>query len=121
MHVQERISRFGLIPEIQQGDPVTFSDLGTLFFSKGLGSPSAWKTCSEDILPNQINEIIGRRGVSVMGFGPTPLDAYHDAYCKLKERLIKRGWQIMQLTNGLTLVNGANIQYHLAGVLVRVK
>ncbi len=116
----ELISQFGFIPKTNEN--TTLDHYQSMYWGKEK-TPKliAWSVDSEDILPNEINAYSNSKDVSVMGFGSTKEEAFQDALNKIHSRRIKRNWDFVMLINGLVLRNGANVQYHLGGVIKKIR
>jgi hypothetical protein len=121
IHVQPTtlLCRFQIIPHIQN-ESVTLSRAQSMYH--GLTSPSveAWAT-TDTRVPNEINSFEKAKGISVMGFGTTPAEAFANSIEKLEKRRIKRNFDLIELTNGLFQTNNGSVQYHLAAFLLKKK
>jgi hypothetical protein len=70
--------------------------------------------------PTRLNVFSRERGAHVMGFGSNSEEAYLAGLSKLEERLRIGSYDCIQVTNGVTLNNGSNVQCALSGILYKL-
>jgi len=110
---------FSILKNLLTEDIFVFSTGEAMYHGLKKPSKKTFEINSDNMIPNEINAFEKRRDCAVMGFGSTPLYALSDAKSKIKNKLKKRKWDIIQLNNGVLLQNGANIQYMLSGRLLK--
>lgn len=123
----EVINLFGIIPNIPEalGDDkkhIVFSFWGAMYWGKPKKAfQVTWPEDAYDLIPNEINCFSYRKNLSEIGVGANPYEAYEDAVLRMNRRRIKRGAEIVYITSGMVVRNGANFYYLLHSEVMKIK
>ncbi len=123
----EVISLFGIIPNIPEKleddrKHIVFNFWGAMYWGRPKKAfQTAWPEDADDLIPNEINCFSYRKNLSEIGVGANPYEAYEDAVLRMNRRRIKRGAEIVYITSGMVVRNGANFYYLLHAEVMKIK